>query len=111
MARIDRPRRQQSYLANAGSVIDIAGLAWAVHRGISKVEVSIDEGEWRECELAGVPSDDTWRQWRYPWTGQPWRAQHRRPGDRRRRRAQEEDEMSPAPNGAQGYHHVSVDVS
>ena len=24
---------------------------------------------------------------------------------------QEEDEMSPAPNGAQGYHHVSVDVS
>ena len=49
-------------------VVDIAGLAWAVHRGISRVEVSIDDGDWRECELAGVPSDDTWRQWRYRWT-------------------------------------------
>ena len=39
MARIDRPRRKQSYSANADGVIDIAGVAWAVHRGISKVEV------------------------------------------------------------------------
>ena len=45
MARIDRPRRKKSYTANADGVIDIAGLAWAVHRGISKVEVSIDGGE------------------------------------------------------------------
>jgi DMSO/TMAO reductase YedYZ molybdopterin-dependent catalytic subunit len=111
MARIDRPRRKKSYSANADGVIDIAGLAWAVHRGISKVEVSIDEGEWVECELAGVPSDDTWRQWRYRWSGVA-------SGDHDvRARAydgagepQPEQPKSVAPDGAQGYHQVRFSV-
>ena len=111
MARIDRPRRKKSYGANADGVIDIAGLAWAVHRGISKVEVSIDEGEWRDCELAGVPSDDTWRQWRYRWSGA-------QAGDHDvRARAydgagepQPEQPKSVAPDGAQGYHQVRFNV-
>jgi hypothetical protein len=111
MARIDRPRRKKSYSANADGVIDIAGLAWAVHRGISKVEVSIDEGEWRECDLAGVPSDDTWRQWRYRWSGA-------QAGDHDvRARAydgagepQPEEPKSVAPDGAQGYHQVRFKV-
>jgi DMSO/TMAO reductase YedYZ molybdopterin-dependent catalytic subunit len=111
MARIDRPRRKKSYGANADGVIDIGGLAWAVHRGISKVEVSIDEGEWRDCELAGVPSDDTWRQWRYRWSGA-------QAGDHDvRARAydgagepQPEQPKSVAPDGAQGYHQVRFKV-
>ena len=112
MARIDRPRSKKSYTADASGAIDIAGLAWAVHRGVSKVEVSLDEGEWRECELAGVPSDDTWRQWRYRWTDAE-------PGDHGvRARAydgagepQPPEPKSVAPDGAQGYHtvHFSVD--
>lgn len=111
MARIDRPGSGRSYDANGDGVIDIAGLAWAVHRGISRVEVSIDEGEWRECELAGVPSDDTWRQWRYRWTDFS-------PGEHTvRARAydndgvpQPEEPKSVAPDGAQGYHRVRFDV-
>jgi DMSO/TMAO reductase YedYZ molybdopterin-dependent catalytic subunit len=111
MARIDRPRRKKSYSANSDGVIDIAGLAWAVHRGISKVEVSIDAGEWRECELAGVPSDDTWREWRYRWSGAA-------SGDHDvRARAydgagepQPEQPKSVAPDGAQGYHQVRFSV-
>ena len=111
MARIDRPRRNKSYSASAEGVIDVAGVAWAVHRGISKVEVSIDEGEWRECELAGVPSDDTWRQWRYRWNGAP-------AGDHDvRARAydgagepQPEEPKAVAPDGAQGHHRVPFTV-
>jgi hypothetical protein len=111
MARIDRPRRKKSYSPDAEGVIDIAGLAWAVHRGISKVEVSIDEGEWRACELAGVPSDDTWCQWRYRWGGAA-------SGDHDvRARAydgagepQPEEPKSVAPDGAQGYHQVRFTV-
>jgi DMSO/TMAO reductase YedYZ molybdopterin-dependent catalytic subunit len=108
MARIDRPRS-----GNAYGLIDIAGLAWAVHRGVSKVEISIDDSEqWFECELAGVPSDDTWRQWRYRWTGAS-------PGEHTvRARAydgagepQPEEPKSVAPDGAQGYHRVTFDVS
>lgn len=111
MARIDRPGSGRSYGPNGDEVIDIAGLAWAVHRGISRVEVSIDEGDWRECELAGVPSDDTWRQWRYRWTDFT-------PGEHTvRARAydndgvpQPEEPKSVAPDGAQGYHQVRFDV-
>jgi DMSO/TMAO reductase YedYZ molybdopterin-dependent catalytic subunit len=111
MARIDRPGSGRSYGPNGDAVIDIAGLAWAVHRGISRVEVSIDDGDWRECELAGVPSDDTWRQWRYRWTDFT-------PGEHNvRARAydgdgvpQPEEPKPVAPDGAQGYHRVGFDV-
>jgi len=112
MARIDRPRQNKSYSANADGVIDIAGLAWAVHRGISKVEVSIDQGEWLECELAGVPTDDTWRQWRYRWSGAA------SGGNDVRARAydgagapQPAQPESVAPDGAQGYHEVRFKVA
>jgi DMSO/TMAO reductase YedYZ molybdopterin-dependent catalytic subunit len=112
MARIDRPRNKREYSPDVRGVIDIAGLAWAVHRGISKVEVSIDDGDWRECELAGVPSDDTWRQWRYRWVDAP-AGEHSV-----RARAydgagepQPEEPKPVAPDGAQGYHRVSFEVA
>ncbi len=111
MARIDRPRRRRGYEPSADGVVDIAGLSWAVHRGISRVEISIDDGEWVECELGDVPSDDTWRQWRYRWTDAE-------PGDHNvRARAydgdgvpQPEEPKSVAPDGAQGYHRVEFSV-
>ncbi|MGA1440329.1 MAG: molybdopterin-dependent oxidoreductase [Ilumatobacteraceae bacterium] len=112
MARIDRPRSGRSESPSAAGVVDIAGLAWAVHRGVSRVEVSIDGGDWTECELAGVPSDDTWRQWRYRWTGA-------RAGSHEVRvRAfdgdgvvQPAEPRRPAPDGAQGYHRIEFDVT
>jgi DMSO/TMAO reductase YedYZ molybdopterin-dependent catalytic subunit len=112
MARIDRPRSGRGYATNADGVIDIAGLAWAVHRGVSKVEISIDDSEeWLDCELAGVPSDDTWRQWRYRWTAAA-AGEHSV-----RARAydndgvpQPEEPKSVAPDGAQGYHRVGFEV-
>jgi DMSO/TMAO reductase YedYZ molybdopterin-dependent catalytic subunit len=67
MARIDRPGNGRKLDIDDDGAVTVAGLAWAVHRGVSKVEVRIDDGDWHECELAGVPSDDTWRQWRYRW--------------------------------------------
>ena len=112
MARIDRPRNRRSYESGADGVVDIAGLAWAVHRGISRVEISIDDGEWVECELGDVPSDDTWRQWRYRWTDAA-------PGEHTvRARAydgdgvpQPEEPKPVAPDGAQGYHRVRFTVA
>jgi DMSO/TMAO reductase YedYZ molybdopterin-dependent catalytic subunit len=112
MARIDRPRRGRTYEADAAGAVDIGGLAWAVHRGISRVEVSIDDAEWVDCEMAGVPSDDTWRQWRHRWVDAS-------PGEHTvRARAwdgngepQPSDPASPAPDGAQGYHQVRFTVS
>jgi DMSO/TMAO reductase YedYZ molybdopterin-dependent catalytic subunit len=59
MTRIEVPRNRS---LPAGTV-QIAGTAYAVHRGISAVEVRIDGGEWVRARLGGVPSPDTWRKW------------------------------------------------
>ncbi|WGW10869.1 molybdopterin-dependent oxidoreductase [Saxibacter everestensis] len=64
-SRIDVPK---SFAKIGPGKIAVAGVAWAQHTGISKVEVRIDEGSWQEATLAEVPGPDTWRQWRYEWT-------------------------------------------
>jgi DMSO/TMAO reductase YedYZ molybdopterin-dependent catalytic subunit len=108
MTRIDRPRHNSD--VSAGPV-EIGGVAWAVHRGISAVQVRIDGGEWFDGELAGVPSDDTWRQWRYTWDASPGEHFIEARAADGAGQIQEEAPMSPAPNGAQGYHRVRVDVA
>ncbi len=60
MTRIEVPDHDAN--VPAGSVA-IAGTAYAIHRGISGVEVRVDGGEWQRTELGGVPSSDTWRKW------------------------------------------------
>jgi DMSO/TMAO reductase YedYZ molybdopterin-dependent catalytic subunit len=63
-SRIDVPRQGQS--VSPGSAV-IAGVAWHQHVGIAGVEVQIDDGEWREAELATAINDDTWVQWKVEW--------------------------------------------
>jgi DMSO/TMAO reductase YedYZ molybdopterin-dependent catalytic subunit len=100
MSRIDVPRTEQ---VPAGTLA-VAGVAWAVHRGISKVEVQVDDGPWQAARLGTVPSDDTWVQWVLEWDA--------RPGDHvvtvratdGAGRLQPEEPADPAPDGAQGWH-------
>ena len=47
----------------------IAGVDWAQHRGIAKVEIRIDEGEWQEATLAADDGIDLWRQWSFRYYG------------------------------------------
>jgi DMSO/TMAO reductase YedYZ molybdopterin-dependent catalytic subunit len=52
---------------NGGSVI-VAGYAFAGDRGISKVEVSFDNGKtWQQAELKNPISNLTWALWAYDW--------------------------------------------
>ena len=60
MTRIEVPDDDANVSAGP---IAIAGTAYAVHRGISAVEVRVDGGDWVRAELGGVPSNDTWRKW------------------------------------------------
>jgi DMSO/TMAO reductase YedYZ molybdopterin-dependent catalytic subunit len=108
-SRIDVPR-------NGGSVpadrVVIAGVAWAPDRGISKVEVAID-GQWRDCTLATPISDATWVQWNHAWD-----ASAAGPGDHRievratdgNGEIQSANVTPPAPDGARGYHSISVRI-
>ena len=47
----------------------LAGVAWAQHRGIAKVEVQIDDGDWQEASLATDAGIDLWRQWSLTFDG------------------------------------------
>ncbi|WP_406087279.1 molybdopterin-dependent oxidoreductase [Streptomyces virginiae] len=68
-ARIDTPKPFAR--TTAGTVTVVAGVAWAQHRGIQRVEVRVDDGPWQEAELAEQATTDTWRQWSFPWKTTP----------------------------------------
>jgi DMSO/TMAO reductase YedYZ molybdopterin-dependent catalytic subunit len=59
-SRIDVPRGGRSVKAG---MVQFGGVAWAQHRGVSRVELRIDRGNWQEATLAPGISTDTWYQW------------------------------------------------
>ena len=66
-SRIDLPQGSLTVGQTA-----IGGVAWAMDGdGISRVEVSIDDGPWQDAELAEQPTPRTWRQWWLEWEATP----------------------------------------
>ena len=88
----------------------VAGVAWAQHVGVEKVEVRVDGGPWNEARLAPVPSADTWRQWVWPWDATPGRHELTVRATDRTGTVQDEQERPVAPDGATGWHSVVVEV-
>ncbi len=59
-------------VAQGSSTLPIGGIAYAGARGLSRVEVSVDNGPWATAQLRVPPlSILTWVQWRYDWPIQP----------------------------------------
>jgi hypothetical protein len=53
--------------ADGQRLVPIGGIAHAGARGISKVEVRVDDGAWRQARLRDPLSSTTWVVWRYDW--------------------------------------------
>jgi DMSO/TMAO reductase YedYZ molybdopterin-dependent catalytic subunit len=107
-SRIDTPTSGASL---APGVVPVAGVAWAQHRGIDRVEVRVDDGPWTDADLGTEDTIDTWRQWVYRWnatSGPHTLAVRATDGDGGTQTA---DRAAPFPDGATGYHTISVDVS
>ena len=51
----------------AGYVVPVGGIAYAGAKRISKVEVSVNGGDWEEAQLRAPLSELTWVIWRYDW--------------------------------------------
>ncbi|MFE8993192.1 molybdopterin-dependent oxidoreductase [Streptomyces collinus] len=107
-SRIDTPAAGK-YLKQG--LVMVAGVAWAQHRGVSAVEVRVDDGPWQQAQLAAVPSVDTWRQWSWPWQATP--GEHRlqvRTIDKTGQ-VQTGQVHKPLPDGATGRHTIKVTVA
>ncbi|MFJ8820775.1 molybdopterin-dependent oxidoreductase [Streptomyces sp. NPDC102467] len=106
-SRIDTPK---PFARPKTGTVMVAGVAWAQHRGIDKVEVRVDDGPWEEARLAAEDTRDTWRQWSYPW--QATKGGHTltvRATDRTG--VTQTDKRAPTiPDGASGWHSVVVTV-
>lgn len=104
MSRIDTPRGLGKVKAGKAR---IGGVAWAQTRGIEKVEVKLDDGEWTEAELAAEDSTLTWRQWTYEFDATPGRHQVVCRATDATGETQTEERARPFPNGASGWHSVA----
>ncbi|GIF06442.1 molybdopterin-dependent oxidoreductase [Actinoplanes siamensis] len=106
-SRIDTPRDRTR--REPGPVV-VAGVAWAQHRGIAKVEVQVDEGPWETAALAPAVSDGTWRQWTHTWDAMPGQHVLRVRATDLDGHPQTSEIADPAPDGATGWHQVTVSV-
>ena len=107
-SRIDVPRRSSTVRPGRQP---IAGVAWAQNRGISKVEVQIDGGDWNEARLALPISKHTWVQWVHEWDATPGSHVVRVRATEANGQRQSEDPRPPAPNGAEGWHQIRFNVA
>lgn len=105
-SRIDLPNGSVSVGQTA-----IGGVAWAMDGdGISRVEVSIDDGPWQEAQLAEQPNPRTWRQWWLDWEATPGRHTIAVRATNGLGETQTSDVRDVVPSGATGYDVGVVEV-
>jgi DMSO/TMAO reductase YedYZ molybdopterin-dependent catalytic subunit len=106
-SRIDAPA---AFATVPAGPFTIAGIAYAQHRGIAKVEFRADGGTWRTAELAAEVNLDTWRMWRAELN--LTHGQHTvecRATDQTGA-TQTGSRVAPVPDGATGWHSIQFTV-
>jgi DMSO/TMAO reductase YedYZ molybdopterin-dependent catalytic subunit len=107
MARVDVPR---SFAKVPAGKVAVGGTAWAQTRGITKVELQIDNGDWTEVDLSAEASLVTWRQWSYEWDATPGPHYLKVRATDGTGEVQTEQRADPVPDGASGWQSVMVTV-
>ncbi len=108
-SRIDLPRDGATVPAGKNVV---AGVAWAQHKGVDAVEVRVDQGPWRQTRLAEAPTADTWRQWVLDdWDATPGSHTIEVRATDATGYTQTGDRAPITPNGATGWHTITVEVA
>ncbi|MCC7450762.1 MAG: molybdopterin-dependent oxidoreductase [Anaerolineae bacterium] len=94
----------------ADGIVPVGGIAFAGSRGISTVEVSVDNGPWQVARLKAPISPLMWVLWRFDWQAEK--------GNHTLRVRTTDGQGAPQidkvadlhPDGASGYHSRSADV-
>lgn len=107
-SRIDRPNGP----VRRGQPVEVGGIAFAGNRGIQMVEVSTDDGmTWQQAQLKPTLSPDAWVFWTWQWTpaqlGTYTLVVRATDGTGETQTSQVQRTV---PDGATGYHKVTVQV-
>lgn len=106
-SRIDVPR---SGAQVAPGSVAVAGVAWAPDRGVTAVEVMIDDGSWQPARMSAPISGATWVQWEYLWAASPGSHTIEVRATDGTGEVQTDRVTPPAPDGARGHHRIEVQV-
>jgi DMSO/TMAO reductase YedYZ molybdopterin-dependent catalytic subunit len=106
-SRIDVPRSGASV---ATGPVTVAGVAWAPDRGVSAVEIKVDDGAWMPATLSTPLTKAAWVQWLVNWDATAGRHTIEARATDGNGIVQTADRTSPAPDGARGHHTISVQV-
>jgi DMSO/TMAO reductase YedYZ molybdopterin-dependent catalytic subunit len=91
--------------------VPVGGIAWAGDRGIQKVEVQVDGGEWVQAVLRTPPVGPlTWVQWRYDWPARSGTHTFRVRATDGTGAQQIGESQDSFPDGATGYDSVTVTI-
>jgi len=88
--------------ADQRKLVPIGGIAHAGARGISKVELRVDDGPWQTAEIRTPLSQMTWVIWRYDWPFEPGKHTFTVRCYDGSNTPQIVEAMPPAPSGASG---------
>ncbi len=106
MSRIDSP----GAFGRVSPDSAITGIAWAQTKGIEKVEVRLDHGEWQTAELSTEVNADTWRMFRLRGRLEPGAHLAEVRATDKTGYTQTADRAAPIPDGASGWHSVQFTV-
>ena len=104
-SRIDTPYVQETFAAGKRA---IAGVAWGQNIGVQSVEVKIDNSSWREATLGPDLANTTWRQWWIDWDAKPGTHTLSVRAINKNGEIQTEKKKDVLPDGAEGWHTITV---
>jgi DMSO/TMAO reductase YedYZ molybdopterin-dependent catalytic subunit len=106
-SRIDTPLTGTVLAANKPTYV--AGVAFSGNKGISEVDVSLDNGNtWQHATLQKPQSDLTWVLWEIPWTPAKGTYSIVVHAIDLEGNVQDPTQEPPLPDGSSGYHTISV---
>lgn len=91
-------------------LVPIGGIAYGGAKGISKVEVQVDDGPWEPARLRAPLSDLTWVLWRHDWPFAAGRHTVRVRATNGQGELQITAVNEPRPSGATGIHELKADL-
>ena len=105
---VDTIAEEAVYESGGRMMVPVGGIAFAGARGISRVEVRVDDGPWDAAQLRSPLSETTWVLWRYDWPFEAGRHKFEVRCAEADGTPQIEEEKGNRPDGASGIHSKHV---